>query len=87
MRIDEIILFKPLLKSELRSIIEIQLQRVGTMLAEKNITLAVDEDTKDFLLQRGYDINYGARPLKRTVQHYLINPLSAEVANEQIRKW
>ncbi len=78
-RIDEIVFFKPLLMNELKQIIEIQLQKVGQMLAEKNITLEVEEDVKDFLLQHGYDITYGARPLKRTVQRYLINPLSAEL--------
>ncbi|NJD21324.1 MAG: ATP-dependent chaperone ClpB [Melioribacter sp.] len=78
-RIDEIVFFKPLLKSELKQIIDIQLQKVGKMLAEKNITIKVDEDVKDFLLQHGYDVTYGARPLKRTVQKFIINPLSAEL--------
>ncbi|MCX6175175.1 MAG: ATP-dependent chaperone ClpB [Ignavibacteriales bacterium] len=78
-RIDEIVFFKPLLKSELKQIIDIQLQKVGKMLAEKNIMIDVDEDVKDFLLQHGYDLTYGARPLKRTVQKYIINPLSAEL--------
>ncbi len=78
-RIDEIVLFKPLLKNELKNIIDIQLQRVGKMLSEKNITLAIDEEAKDFLLQHGYDVTFGARPLKRTVQRYLINPLSSEL--------
>ncbi len=78
-RIDEIVLFKPLLKNELKNIIDIQLQRVGKMLSEKNFTLAIDEEAKDFLLQHGYDVTFGARPLKRTVQRYLINPLSSEL--------
>lgn len=78
-RIDEIVLFKPLLKSELKEIIDIQLTRVGRMLAEKNLSLEVYDEAKDFLLQIGYDITYGARPLKRTIQKYLINPLSAEL--------
>lgn len=78
-RIDEIVLFKPLLKNELKQIIDIQLQKVGKQLAEKNITLAVDEDAKDFLMQHGYDVTYGARPMKRTIQRYLINPLSTEM--------
>lgn len=78
-RIDEIVLFKPLLKNELKQIIDIQLQKIGKQLAEKNITLAVDEDAKDFLMQHGYDVTYGARPMKRTIQRYLINPLSTEL--------
>jgi ATP-dependent Clp protease ATP-binding subunit ClpB len=67
------------LKSELKEIIDIQLTRVSRMLAEKNLSLEVYEEAKDFLLQIGYDITYGARPLKRTIQKYLINPLSAEL--------
>ncbi|MFC2136393.1 AAA family ATPase, partial [Bacteroidota bacterium] len=78
-RIDEIVLFKPLLKSELKQIIDLQLQNVGKMLAEKNLTLEVDEDAKDFILSRGYDVSYGARPLKRTIQKQIINPLSAQL--------
>lgn len=78
-RIDEIILFKPLLKSELKQIIGIQLQRVEKMLEEKNIGFEIDEDSIDFLLQHGYDATYGARPLKRTIQKFIVNPLSAEL--------
>ncbi len=49
------------------------------MLAEKNISMKVDEDLKDFLLQHRYDVTYCARPLKRIVQKFIINPLSAEL--------
>jgi ATP-dependent Clp protease ATP-binding subunit ClpB len=78
-RIDEIVMFKPLLKSELKQIIEIQLQILGKSLADKNISLAVTEDAKDFILQVGYDVTFGARPLKRTIQRYITNPLAAEL--------
>lgn len=78
-RIDEIVLFKPLLKKELMNIIEIQLQRVGKMLEEKDITLAIGKDVKEFLLDVGYDPTYGARPIKRTIQKYVVNPLSTEL--------
>ena len=75
-RIDEIILFKPLLKNEVKQIVEIQLQRVSKMLSEKNISLEITEEAKNFLLTVGYDITFGARPMKRTIQKYVINPLS-----------
>ncbi len=78
-RIDEIVLFKPLLKSELKQIINIQLQRVGKMLAEKNIGFEIDDDSIDFILQHGYDATYGARPLKRMIQKFIVNPLSSEL--------
>ncbi len=78
-RIDEVVLFKPLLKSEINQIVDIQLQRVGKMLAEKGLTLEVEEEAKDFLVVHGYDVTYGARPLKRTIQKYLVNPLASEL--------
>nr|WP_275450100.1 AAA family ATPase [Melioribacter roseus] len=78
-RIDEVVLFKPLLKSEINQIVDIQLQRVGKMLAEKGLTLEVEEEAKDFLVSHGYDVTYGARPLKRTIQRYLVNPLASEL--------
>ena len=78
-RIDEIVLFKPLLQIELFKIIDIQLQRVGKMLGEKNIGFEIDDDSKEFILQHGYDVTYGARPLKRMIQKYIVNPLSAEL--------
>lgn len=78
-RIDEIVLFKPLLKSEIRKIVDIQLERVQKMLRQKEITLAVSDEAKDWLAQLGYDVTYGARPLKRTIQKHLINPLSQEI--------
>jgi ATP-dependent Clp protease ATP-binding subunit ClpB len=78
-RIDEIVLFKPLLKSEIRKIVDIQLVRVQKMLKVKEITLAVSNEAKDWLAQLGYDVTYGARPLKRIIQKYLVNPLSQEL--------
>ena len=78
-RIDEIVLFKPLLKSEIRQIVDLQLDRVQKMLKDKEIMLSVSDDAKDWLAQLGYDVTYGARPLKRVIQKYLINPLSQEL--------
>ncbi|MBX2975806.1 MAG: ATP-dependent chaperone ClpB [Ignavibacteriaceae bacterium] len=78
-RIDEVVLFKPLLKSEIRAIVELQIARVASMLNEKDITLEITEEAKDWLAHIGYDVTFGARPLKRTVQRYLINPLSQHI--------
>lgn len=78
-RIDEIVLFKPLIKSEIRKIVDIQLERVQKMLIDREITLSVSDEAKDWLTQLGYNMIYGARPLKRVIQKYLINPLSQEL--------
>lgn len=78
-RIDEIVLFKPLTKNEIRKIVDIQIQHVQNLLKDKEIILDVDEESRDWLAKLGYDVTYGARPLKRTIQKYLTNPLSQEM--------
>ncbi len=78
-RIDDVILFKPLLKSEMTGILDIQLRSLRKMLLEKNIKLELSNEAEEFLIETGYDVNYGARPLKRVIQKYLINPLSTEI--------
>ena len=78
-RIDEIVLFKPLTKKEIRKIVDIQIQYVQKLLKDKEIVLDVDDEAKDWLAKLGYDVTYGARPLKRTIQKYLTNPLSQEL--------
>lgn len=78
-RIDEIVLFKPLTREEIRKIVDIQIQNVQKMLSGKEIVLDVDGEAKDWLARLGYDVTYGARPLKRTIQRHLTNPLSQEL--------
>jgi ATP-dependent Clp protease ATP-binding subunit ClpB len=78
-RIDEVVLFKPLSRNEIRQIVDIQIAKVIKMLKDKDIILDVDDEGKDWLAKLGYDATYGARPLKRTIQKYLINPLSQEL--------
>jgi ATP-dependent Clp protease ATP-binding subunit ClpB len=78
-RIDEVVLFKPLSRNEIRQIVDIQISIVIKMLKNKDIILDVDDEAKDWLAKLGYDVTYGARPLKRTIQKYLINPLSQEL--------
>lgn len=75
-RIDELVMFKPLSRKELRSIVDIQIEKVVVMLALKDLHLKVTDEAKDWLAQVGYDVSFGARPLKRSVQKYLANPLS-----------
>ena len=75
-RIDDVILFKPLRQSEIRKIVDIQLESVKEMLAKKEINFSTTEEAEDWLASLGYDLSYGARPLKRTIQKYVINPLA-----------
>ena len=83
-RIDEIIFFKPLSMVDLAQIVELQLQQVKHLLAEKNITLEFTNDAKARLATIGYDPTYGARPLKRTIQKYVINVLSEKLLSNEI---
>jgi ATP-dependent Clp protease ATP-binding subunit ClpB len=78
-RIDEIVLFKPLSRTEIRKIVDIQLGHVQKSLRQNEMTLEVSDEAKDWLANLGYDVTYGARPLKRTIQKYLVNPLSQEL--------
>ncbi len=75
-RLDEIVFFHPLSRDDLRRIVELLLKPIAGRLMEKKITLEVDEEVKNFLVEKGYDPFYGARPLKRTIQNYLEDPLA-----------
>ena len=78
-RIDEVVLFKPLTRNEIKQIVDIQLDELQKMLNEKDIKLNVNEEAKGWIAKLGYDVTFGARPLKRTIQKHLINPLSQEL--------
>jgi ATP-dependent Clp protease ATP-binding subunit ClpB len=78
-RIDEIVLFQPLTQEEIIKIVDLQLRHVEKMLAEKSIVFSITDGAKEWLGKLGYDPSFGARPLKRVIQKYLINPLSLKL--------
>ncbi|MEX1137884.1 MAG: ATP-dependent chaperone ClpB [Bacteroidota bacterium] len=78
-RIDDIVLFKPLTMQELRSIVTLQLREVQKMASAKSITLTFTDELTSWLVQIGYDPAFGARPLKRTIQKYIVNALSEKI--------
>ncbi|PKK40701.1 ClpB protein [Clostridiaceae bacterium JG1575] len=67
-RLDEIVMYKPLTREEIKKILDLMLQGIGRRLADKNITLVLDDAAKDFVVQEGYNPIYGARPLRRYLQ-------------------
>ena len=75
-RIDEIIMFAPLTKSETRQIVDLQINSVYKMLKENGVELRVTDDARDFIATEGYDPQFGARPVKRVIQKRLLNDLS-----------
>jgi ATP-dependent Clp protease ATP-binding subunit ClpB len=78
-RIDEIILFHRLRRSEMGAIVEIQLGRLGKLLADRKIQVTLDEEARDWLAEKGFDPAYGARPLKRVVQKHVQDPLAEKI--------
>ncbi|MBX9656898.1 ATP-dependent chaperone ClpB [bacterium] len=78
-RVDETIIFHPLTQQEIRQIVRIQLQRLSKQLAEADIQLEVTEKAIDAVAREGYDPVFGARPLKRTIQQRILNPLAGEI--------
>ncbi|MDD5669847.1 MAG: AAA family ATPase, partial [Candidatus Omnitrophica bacterium] len=78
-RIDDIVIFNPLQKNEINKIVDIELEQIYKRLAQQGLELDVSRKAKDFLVQNGFDVHYGARPLKRTIQKFLMNPLSLKI--------
>lgn len=78
-RIDEIILFKPLTRNEVKEIALLQTNKLQDQLKQKDITLTITDAALDALVRVGYDVQFGARPLKRALQKYITNPLSIHV--------
>ena len=85
-RIDEIITFQPLKKEEIRQVVGLQLANIQKMLDEQEIRLDVTPAAIDFLAQEGYDPDFGARPVKRAIQRYLLNDLSKALLDTGIDK-
>ena len=78
-RIDEIVVFHPLLQEHMAEIADIQLKRVAHLLEEKGLHLDVSAAARTYLAEKGYDVNFGARPLKRTIQRELQDPLALKI--------
>jgi ATP-dependent Clp protease ATP-binding subunit ClpC len=84
-RISDIIFFRPLDKADLEQIVEIELKKFASRLTERKITLEFSAEAKTLLIEKGYDEKYGARPLRRAVEHYLEDPLAEAVLRGDIK--
>jgi ATP-dependent Clp protease ATP-binding subunit ClpC len=78
-RIDDIIVFHRLTRDDLLKIVDIEVDKVRERLKAKDMYLLIDEEVKDFLIEKGYKPEYGARPLRRAVERYLEDPLAEEI--------
>src|SRR5262249_46393198 len=84
-RVDEIILFHRLKREQMSAIVDIQIQRLDKLLADRKITIEVDAAAKGWLAEKGYDPAYGARPLKRVMQKYLQDPLAELILSGRVK--
>jgi ATP-dependent Clp protease ATP-binding subunit ClpB len=78
-RVDDIVVFHPLGKEQLRAIVDIQLGYLRKRLADRDMELVIDDSAKDLLGEAGFDPVYGARPLKRAIQQQVENPLAQRI--------
>jgi ATP-dependent Clp protease ATP-binding subunit ClpB len=84
-RIDDFIVFHALTRDQLRDIVDLQLQQVQQQLGEQDVTLIVGEDAKDWLAEHGYDPTFGARPLKRLIQHEILDPAALLIVQQKVK--
>ena len=85
-RIDEVIMFNPLTRDEVKSIVELQVKSLNRILKENNIHLSLTEEAKEHLAEIGYEPEFGARPLKRVMQRAIMNELSKEILSGNVEK-
>jgi ATP-dependent Clp protease ATP-binding subunit ClpB len=84
-RLDEILLFRRLSRADMVGVVDIQLERLRRMLADRKISLQLDDAAKAWLAEAGYDPVYGARPLKRAIQRELQNPLASAILEGRVK--
>ncbi len=85
-RVDEIIVFRSLNREQLRKIVDLQIDRLRGRLDERRITIELTERARDFLVDIGYDPNYGARPLRRAIQREVETPLAYKIVSGEVRE-
>ena len=85
-RIDEIIIFNPLTKEDIYKILEIELNSIQQKISSQGISLELTKSAKDFLVKNGFDLHFGARPLKRTIQKYIQDPLSLKILDGSLKE-
>lgn len=85
-RIDEVVIFNYLSKQEIKNIVNLELQKVANRLAQKEIKIKISAKAKEKLADQGFDINFGARPLKRVIQKEVLDPLALKIVTGQINR-
>ena len=83
-RINDIVLFRMLAKADMEKIVELELNKLRGRLAERSMTLVLDKSATDFLISKGWDEKYGARPLKRAIERELEDALAEEILKGEL---
>src|SRR5207249_1736197 len=78
-RVDDVIVFRSLTKDNLKQIIDIELSKITKRMKEKDLILVMTDESKDLLIEKGSNVEYGARPLRRTIEHMLEDPLAEDL--------
>jgi ATP-dependent Clp protease ATP-binding subunit ClpC len=84
-RLNDLVIFKPLAREDMIQIVDLELRNVSTRLRERNLTFEFSKECKDFLIDKGYDEKYGARPLRRAVEKYLEDSLAEAILSGEIK--
>jgi len=84
-RLDEVIVFRPLNREDLNGIVEYELKKVFGRLEERDMALTLDQSAKDFLIDKGYNPDFGARPLRRAIEQYVEDPLSEAILRDEFQ--
>src|SRR5256885_2507722 len=83
-RVDDIIIFRPLGKEQLVKIVELRLEDVRRLLADRKISLELTDAARELLFTQGFDPNFGARPLKRAIQKFIQDPLALKILDGEV---
>ena len=84
-RVDEIVVFHELSREEIRQIVDLMLKDISAQLKNKGLNFVITDAAKDYLAQKGYDPKYGARPLRKTIQRLIEDPLSDQLLSGKLQ--
>jgi ATP-dependent Clp protease ATP-binding subunit ClpC len=83
--LDDIIVFHQLSKTDLMQIVDLEVEKVVGRLKAKDVAIVMEESAKEFLIEKGYDPTYGARPMRRAVERYMEDPLAEELLRGNVK--
>jgi ATP-dependent Clp protease ATP-binding subunit ClpC len=84
-RLNDLVIFKPLARQDMQAIVDLELRNVSSRLEERELIFEFSQEVKDFLIEKGYDEKYGARPLRRAVEKYLEDSLAESILSGEIK--